>query len=97
MLILITYDVSLKDETGSKRLRKIAEVCLDYGIRVQNSVFECDVSSDQWCILKAKLLDIYDADVDSLRFYKLGKNGHNKVEHFGAKKAPDVFKSVLIL
>ncbi|WP_100551441.1 CRISPR-associated endonuclease Cas2 [Caedibacter taeniospiralis] len=97
MLILITYDVSLKEETGVRRLRKIAETCQDYGVRVQNSVFECDISPDQWCVLKMKLLDSYDPEMDSLRFYKLGKNGRNKIEHYGAKAVADVFKSVLLL
>ena len=97
MLILITYDVSLKDKTGVTRLRKISEACQNYGIRVQNSVFECDISPNQWCVLKAKLLEIYNAKADSLRFYKLGRSGRDKVEHYGAKEAIDVFKSILLL
>ena len=38
MLVLITYDVSVLTKTGQKRLRNIAKTCLDYGMRVQNSV-----------------------------------------------------------
>ncbi|KYK85152.1 CRISPR-associated endonuclease Cas2, partial [Aggregatibacter actinomycetemcomitans] len=69
MLMLITYDISLEDLEGQTRLRRIAKHCLDYGVRAQYSVFECDVTPDQWVKLKAKLLATYDPDCDSLRFY----------------------------
>ena len=74
MLVLVTYDVSFESEGGKRRLRRIAKVCQDYGIRVQYSVFECDVVPAQWVQFKQQLFDIFDAEVDSLRFYKLGKN-----------------------
>ena len=95
--MLITYDVGLSDAEGEKRLRHIAKHCLDYGVRVQYSVFECDITPDQWVKLKAKLLDVYNPDVDSLRFYHLGSKWRRKVEHHGAKKAVDVFQDVLIV
>lgn len=97
MMMLITYDISLDDADGQKRLRQIAKHCLDYGVRVQYSVFECDIAPDQWVVLKNKLLATYNPDVDSLRFYHLGSKWHNKVEHHGAKPAVDVFQDVLIL
>lgn len=97
MMILVTYDVSFENEGGQRRLRNLAKVCLDYGMRVQYSVFECEVDATQWLMFKEKLLSIYDPDVDSLRFYKLGKNWHNKVEHHGAKVAIDIFRDTLIL
>ncbi|TMP37374.1 CRISPR-associated endonuclease Cas2 [Pseudoalteromonas rubra] len=97
MMVLVTYDVSFESEDGQKRLRNLAKVCLDHGVRVQYSVFECEVDSAQWVSFKAKLLKIYDPQVDSLRFYKLGKNWHNKVEHHGAKTAIDIFRDPLIL
>lgn len=96
-MVLVTYDVSFANEDGKKRLRHLANVCLDYGIRVQYSVFECEINSAQWLVFKEKLLSIYDSDVDSLRFYKLGKNWKNKVEHHGAKVALDIFRDNLIL
>ncbi|MBK8972157.1 MAG: CRISPR-associated endonuclease Cas2 [Hahellaceae bacterium] len=97
MMVLITYDVSFEDGAGEKRLRHIAKICLDYGVRVQYSVFECEVSPDQWVVLQDKLFNAYDPSVDSLRFYKLGKNWRNRVEHHGAKKALDIFKDVLLI
>ena len=72
MLMLITYDISFDDPNGQARLRRIAKHCLDYGVRAQYSVFECDVTPDQWVMLKNKLLETYDPTCDSLRFYHLG-------------------------
>jgi CRISPR-associated protein Cas2 len=97
MLILITYDVNVTTAQGRKRLRNIAKTCLDYGVRVQNSVFECEVTPDQWVQLKAQLKSIYEPENDSLRFYMLGKKGRNKVEHYGAKVSVDPIRDTLIL
>ncbi|MGH8475023.1 MAG: CRISPR-associated endonuclease Cas2 [Methylococcales bacterium] len=97
MLMLITYDVNVETAAGRKRLRHISKACLDYGIRVQYSVFECEINPEQWVNLKAKLLDIYNAETDSLRFYHLGSNWKRKVEHHGAKPSPDLLRDPLIL
>lgn len=97
MMVLITYDVSFEDGAGQTRLRHIAKICLDYGVRVQYSVFECDVTPEQWVQLQNKLFRAYDPSIDSLRFYKLGKNWRDKVEHHGAKQAPDIFKDILMI
>jgi len=85
MLVLITYDVNTNDAGGKKRLRKIAKQCVNYGQRVQNSVFECVVDAAQCRQLQLKLLGILDQEKDSLRFYYLGNNYSTKVEHFGCK------------
>ncbi|TGA97526.1 CRISPR-associated endonuclease Cas2 [Sporolactobacillus shoreae] len=85
MLVLITYDVSTVTTAGQKRLRKVAKICQNYGQRVQNSVFECIVDATQFTTLKIELTAIIDVSRDSLRFYQLGKNYKNKVEHIGAK------------
>ena len=97
MLVLITYDVSVLTKAGQKRLRNIAKTCLDYGMRVQNSVFECEVAPNQWVGLKESLLGIYDPKEDSLRFYMLGSKGRQKIEHYGSKQTPDVLRDPLIL
>lgn len=86
MLVLVTYDVSLTDISGQKRLRRVARVCQNYGVRVQNSVFECVVDQAQFIILKNKLLKEIAVEQDSLRFYMLGNNYKNKVEHYGIKR-----------
>lgn len=97
MLILITYDVSVLTKVGQKRLRNIAKTCLDYGMRVQNSVFECEIAPDQWVELKDTLLNIYNPKEDSLRFYMLGSKGKQKIEHYGTKQTLDTLRDPLIL
>ncbi len=89
MLVLITYDVNVTTGTGKSRLRKVAKQCLNYGQRVQNSVFECLVDPVQFAVLKQSLEGIVDPETDSLRYYFLGKNWKSRVEHFGAKAAYD--------
>jgi len=90
MLMLITYDVSTVSPAGRRRLRRVARACLDYGQRVQNSVFECDVDPAQWAVLRGRLLTEILASEDSLRFYRLGAEGRRRVEHIGAKPATDL-------
>ena len=85
MMVLITYDVNTEDAAGRKRLRKIAKQCVNYGQRVQNSVFECVLDAAQCKQLQHTLLSIMDAEKDSLRFYHLGNNYAKKIEHYGAK------------
>lgn len=87
MLVLITYDVNTETGAGKKRLRNVAKQCVNYGQRVQNSVFECVMDAAKSRQVKAKLLEIIDPKKDSLRFYHLGKNYKSKIEHFGAKKS----------
>ena len=87
MLVLTAYDVNPEDAAGKRRLRQIAKKCVDYGQRVQNSVFECLLDAGQCRSLQAKLLSIMDAEKDSLRFYYLGSQYEKKVEHFGCKSS----------
>ena len=89
-MVLITYDVSVECGDGQRRLRRVARACKDYGQRVQYSVFEVSVDPAQWVTLKARLISEIDAEVDSLRFYFLGANWRNRVEHVGAKPALDL-------
>ena len=96
MLVLITYDVVTKTSAGQKRLRKVAKVCENYGMRVQNSVFECVVDATQFKELKLKLSEIIDQHEDSLRFYALGNNYKSKVEHVGAKDTIKVDETIIL-
>lgn len=85
MLVVITYDVNTETAAGRKQLRKIAKECVNYGQRVQNSVFECSLDAAQYRLLQSKLYDLMDPEFDSLRFYNLGNSYHTKIEHFGTK------------
>lgn len=89
MMVLVSYDVSTTDPEGPGRLRRIAKACRDFGQRVQYSVFEIEVDAAQWTLLKQRLCDLIDEDVDSLRFYYLGRNWQRRIEHVGAKPALD--------
>jgi len=88
-MVLITYDVSTQTSEGKKRLRLVAKTCVNYGQRVQNSVFECLVDPVQFAALRKKLESIINTNEDSLRYYYLGKNWKGRVEHIGAKKTYD--------
>lgn len=90
MLVLVTYDVNTETAAGKARLRKVARQCVNYGTRVQNSVFECNLDNGQFLVLKSLLSNIIDETVDSLRFYHLGNKHSTKVEHIGVNKGINV-------
>lgn len=89
MLILITYDVNTSNPAGRKRLSRIAKECCNYGQRVQNSVFECDLDAAKLVLVKSKLLGIIDPKIDSLRLYNLGNKYAAKVEQYGRNDTYD--------
>ena len=89
MLVLVTYDVSIVTDGGQRRLRNVAKACKNYGQRVQFSVFECEVDPAQWAVLRQRLIDEIDPEVDSLRFYFLGANWRRRIEQIGAKQSYD--------
>ena len=96
MMTLVSYDVSTVDAAGRKRLRKVAKECVNYGQRVQNSVFEVDVDYGTFLKLKDKLMKIIDEEQDSLRLYYLGNNWKSRVEHIGAKETYDPEGSLIL-
>ena len=96
MMTLVIYDLSTVDAAGRKRLRKVAKECVNYGQRVQNSVFEVDVDYGTFLKLKDRLMKIIDEEQDSLRFYYLGNNWKRRVEHIGAKETYDPEGSLIL-
>jgi len=96
MLVLVTYDVQTGEAGGAARLRRVAKACRDFGQRVQYSVFEIEVDSAQWTLLRARLEKIIDPERDSLRYYYLGSNWHRRIEHIGAKPAQDLNGSLIV-
>lgn len=96
MLVLITYDVNTESAAGKKRLRKVARICVNYGQRVQNSVFECILDATQYVNVRHQLEQTIDPAVDSLRFYSLGNRYEKKVEHIGAKPSFDVTQPLIV-
>ena len=96
MYILVTYDVETVSEMGNKRLRQVARICKNYGQRVQNSVFECEVSEAQYCILKNELRSAMDEKLDSIRFYHLNKNKNHSIEMMGKITSFDINDAIII-
>jgi len=96
MYILVTYDVETVSEMGNKRLRQVARICKNYGQRVQNSVFECEVSEAQYCILKNELRSAMDEKLDSIRFYHLNKNKNHSIEMMGKITSFDINDAIIL-
>lgn len=96
MMVLITYDVDTVSVSGAKRLRRVSKECQNYGQRVQNSVFECVVSEAQYIMLKAKVRELIDEELDTVRFYILGNNWNNKIETFGKVTSFDMTGDLII-
>lgn len=95
MMVLITYDVSTQSADGRKRLSRLAKQCVNYGQRVQNSVFECVIDSAKFKEVQSKMLKIIDPQKDSLRFYFLGNSYQSKIEHYGAKKSIEIESTLM--
>ena len=96
MMVLVTYDVNTETAAGRKRLRQVAKQCQNYGQRVQNSVFECILDPALLVQIKAKLMKIIDPEKDSIRFYYLGDEWRQRVEHVGAKKSFDLEGTLIV-
>jgi len=96
MMVLVTYDVNTETAAGRKRLRQVAKQCQNYGQRVQNSVFECILDPALLKQLQYKLENIIDKEKDSIRYYYLGDDFRNRVEHVGAKQSIDMEGTLLV-
>ena len=96
MLILITYDVATVENAGKRRLRRVAQACEDFGVRVQKSVFECQVGQREWVVLRDRLLTEIKAEEDSLRFYYLDELAKSKIEHHGVDKPMDLSDPLIL-
>ena len=96
MYILVTYDVDTTSKEGARRLRCVAKACLNYGQRVQNSVFECEVTEAHLCTLKNIIGNVIDTKKDSVRFYYLNRNIARSVEVLGKETSYDVNDVMII-
>lgn len=96
MLVLITYDVNTESSGGKRRLRKVAKECVNYGQRVQNSVFECNLDAATYTMVQHKLEKLIDPQLDSLRMYNLGNNYRTKIVHFGTKASYDPEDTLMV-
>lgn len=96
MLILVTYDISTDTDAGARRLHRVAKHCLRYGVRVQNSVFECHIDTTQFTELKHALRSEIDEACDSVRFYRLGERSSAKIETLGVSRGLDPADTLIL-
>ena len=96
MYVLITYDVDTTSHEGQRRLRRVAKECVNYGQRVQNSVFECLITEAQFVGLRASLASIIDDSLDSIRFYFLGNKWQRKIDTIGRQTSFDLTDTLII-
>ena len=89
MFVLITYDVNTQTAAGRTRLRRVAKECVNFGQRVQNSVFEINLEYGKFILLKDKLIKLIDPETDNLRFYYLGNSWRERIEQFGVEQKYD--------
>ena len=94
--VVVSYDVDTTTKEGKTRLRRVGRACLDFGQRVQFSVFECVVNDEQWVRLRARLVGLHDPARDSLRFYHLGEDAEQRIEHHGIKGTDDPRQLLLV-
>lgn len=97
MLVIVSYDINTETKMGRNRLRKIAKTCLNYGIRVQHSVFECQIDATQLVQLRNELCTLMNIETDSIRIYRIGSQYQSKVEHYGVKVTPDLSSDIIIV
>ncbi len=97
MLVIIAYDVETSTNQGRTRLRKVAKLCVNYGQRVQNSVFECSVDPAQLVEITHQLQKIIDNDLDNIRIYHMGKNWERKIETLGKSESYNPDSGVLFV
>lgn len=96
MIVLVAYDVSTVQAAGRRRLARVAQACKDFGVRVQKSVFECNVGASEWAQLRARLLAEYRSAEDSLRFYFLDEAAARRTEHHGVAQPPNLSKPLIL-
>lgn len=96
MYILVAYDVATSSPSGARRLRRVAKICLDYGQRVQNSVFECKLDPARYVEFKERVRNEIDSNKDSIRIYNLGNHWQKRVEHFGKNTDYNVEGTLLV-
>ena len=86
MWIVVCYDVNTETREGRRRLRRVAQVCKNFGQRVQKSVFECQVDEMKFEQLRKKMLKEVNLELDNLRIYRLTEPREKRVEEYGSTR-----------
>lgn len=92
MLHLIAYDIG-----NPHRLRRVARICEDYGIRMEKSVFECDLEDAQAAQFWSRLSEAVNEDEDRVFDYRIGAVERRNIRRLGHfPETPDT-AGILIL
>ncbi|QBG49336.1 CRISPR-associated endonuclease Cas2 [Verrucomicrobia bacterium S94] len=84
MLHLVAYDIA-----DAKRLRLVAKTCEDFGVRVEYSVFECDLPPERFEGFWNELNRIINKDEDSLLAYRICGECVKKTRSSGTVVRPE--------
>jgi CRISPR-associated protein Cas2 len=78
MKVVVAYDI-----TNAKRLKKIADICLGFGIRIQYSIFECRLNQEQFDLLWSRLCSVAKPEEDRLVAYPIYAREDRQTRTFG--------------
>lgn len=78
MFVVVAYDI-----VDNKKRSKMSNLLLDYGRRVQRSVFECDLDGKNLGQMMEEITDCIDTEEDSLRIYHLCQSCLSRMELYG--------------
>ena len=92
MFIIICYDIA-----NDRRRYRIEKTIRNVGYRVQESVFECNISEKQFLNIKKQIEKYMSLEHDNVRYYFLCKNCINAVEVSGIGIPPDDEKELTIV
>lgn len=87
MKLLVCYDIETLSRKGRRRLRAISQLCKEYGIRLQLSIYECEISPSQKDIFSKKLFQMIEPTTDKLTLIELHVD--TVVAHYGVKSDYD--------
>lgn len=97
MWIVVCYDVNTETKEGRRRLRRVAQVCKNYGQRVQKSVFECQVDDMKYEQMRKRLLKEVKLELDNLRLYRLTEPRDKRVEEYGSVRTVFFDEETLVI
>ena len=86
MMVVIAYDVETTHGGGKKRLSKVRRMCAEWGVAVQDSVYECEINAEQYRTLRERLEVAIIPETDSVRFYLLGNHYQKRIESVGRQR-----------
>ena len=78
MFITISYDI-----TDNRRRTRVSNTLLDFGKRVQYSVFECNITGKQLLLLENRIEQIVNKDKDTVRIYRFCDTCKDKLKIIG--------------